>query len=228
MPELLSYELDGRIGTIRMDDGKANAFSIDMLEELHEAVEQARKDEAILVITGREKFFSAGFDLKVFTEQPDQVVRMLTLGAELCEKILGFPTPVITAVPGHAIAAGTFLPLCADRRIGIEGPYKVGLNEVKIGLTVPLFVIELAKQRLTPSHYNRAVITAETYTPEGAVEAGFFDQVVAPGDLEAVTAEAAAEFATLDPAAHKATKERVRGESLKALRAAIDEELSQQ
>jgi len=228
MTDLLSYELEGRIATITMDDGKANAFSIPMLEQLHEAVDQARKDEAIVVLTGREKFFSAGFDLKVFTEQPDQVVRMLNLGADLCEKILGFPTPVITAVPGHAIAAGTFLPLCADRRIGIEGPWKIGLNEVKIGLTVPLFVIEIAKQRLSPAHFQRAVVTAETYTPEGAVEAGFFDRVVAPGDLEAATAEAAAEFATLDPAAFKATKERVRGENLKSLRTAIDEELAQQ
>lgn len=228
MPELLTYELDGRIATITMDDGKANAFSIAMLEELHEAVEQAEKDEAILVITGREKFFSAGFDLKVFTEQPDQVVRMLTLGATLCEKILAFPTPVITAIPGHAIAAGTFLPLCADRRIGIEGPWKVGLNEVKIGLTVPLFVVEMARMRLTPSHFNRAVITAETYTPEGAVEAGFFDQVVAADRLEAVTAEAAAEFATLDPAAHAATKLRVREGAIAAVRSAIETELEQQ
>jgi len=225
MAELLTYELDGGIATITMDDGKANAFSIAMLNELHGAFDQAEKDEAILVITGREKFFSGGFDLKVFTDHPEQINEMLTLGATLCERALAFPRPVITAASGHALAAGTFLPLCADRRIGIEGPFKVGLNEVKIGMTVPLFAVELARQRLTPAHFSRAVITAETYDPAGAAEAGFFDQVVAPEDLAETTAAVAQEFLGLNAEAHVVTKLRVRGGAIKAVRSGIEIEL---
>ena len=103
---------------------------------------------------------------------------MLTLGARLSERVLSFPTPVLVACSGHAIAAGTFAALAADLRIGVEGPFKLGLNEVRIGLTVPLYVVELARQRLAPADFNRALITAEMYGPEEAVDAGFLDAVL--------------------------------------------------
>lgn len=225
MTELVTYELEGRIASITIDDGKVNAFSIPMLQALHGALDQAERDNAVVILTGREKYFSAGFDLKVFTEQPERIVEMLTLGATLCERVLSFPTPVVVACSGHAIAAGSFLPLAADTRIGVEGPYKLGLNEVKIGLTVPLFVIELARQRLAPAHFDRAVVSATMYDPQEAIAAGFLDRVVAADELRTVSLEAAEQLAGLDPEAHKATKLRARADSLKALRSAIEEEL---
>ena len=144
MTELVTYERDERIATITMDDGKVNAFSIPMLEAVHAAFDQAERDGTIVILTGREGYFSAGFDLKVFGGgDVGQVIEMLTLGATLAERILGFATPVIAACPGHTVAAGAFMALAADMRVGIDGPYRIGLNEVKIGLTVPWFVIEL-------------------------------------------------------------------------------------
>jgi enoyl-CoA hydratase len=227
MTELATYELKDRIATITIDDGKVNAFSIPMLKAIHAAFDQAERDEAIVILTGRENYFSAGFDLKVFAGgEVDQVIEMLTLGATLVERILGFTTPVITACSGHTVAAGAFLPLAADLRIGIEGPYRIGLNEVKIGLTVPWFVIELARQRLQPAHFNRAVISATMHSPSEAVTAGFFDRVVPTDELRAASLDAAAELAELNPAAHAATKLRVRGNSLKAIRSAIETELT--
>jgi enoyl-CoA hydratase len=151
---------------------------------------------------------------------------MLTLGARLSERILSFPSPVLVACSGHAIAAGTFPALSADLRIGVEGPFKLGLNEVKIGLTVPLYVVELARQRLSPADFNRALVNATMYRPEEAVGAGFLDRLVAPEALEQAAAEAAGELAKLDRGAHSATKLRVRERALEALRAAIDAELA--
>jgi enoyl-CoA hydratase len=228
MAELATYELEGRVATIAMDDGKVNAFSIEMLKEVHAAFDQAEGDEAVVVLTGREKFLSAGFDLKVFSERPGEIVEMLTLGARLSERILSFPTPVLVACNGHAIAAGTFAALAADLRIGVDGPFKIGLNEVKIGLTVPLYVVELARQRLTPRDFSRSLVTGSMYSPSEAVAAGFLDRVVAVEELREVSLAAAEELAGLDMAAHAATKLRVRDGALKALREAIDTELSQQ
>jgi enoyl-CoA hydratase len=228
MAELASYELEGRIATIAMDDGKVNAFSIEMLKAVTAALEQAAKDEAVVILTGREKYFSAGFDLKVFSERPAEIVEMLTLGARLCERLLSFPTPVLVACNGHAIAAGTFPALAADLRIGAEGPYKLGLNEVKIGLTVPLYVVELARQRLTPRDYNRALVTAATYDPAEAVQAGLLDRVVPVEQQREASLAAAEELAGLNMDAHAATKLRVRAGALRALREAIDTELTAQ
>jgi enoyl-CoA hydratase len=228
MAELASYELEGKVATIAMDDGKVNAFSIEMLKAVLAALDQAESDGAVVVLTGREKFFSAGFDLKVFQERPQEIVEMLTLGARLSERILCFPTPVLVACPGHAIAAGTFPALAADLRIGVEGPFKLGLNEVKIGLTVPLYVVELARQRLTPRDYNRSLTTAHMYSPEEAVAAGLLDRVVPVEELREASIAAAEELAGLNMEAHAATKERVRGTALTALREAIESELAQQ
>jgi enoyl-CoA hydratase len=228
MAELASYELRDGVATIAMDDGKVNALSIAMLGRLHECLDEAERDGAVVVLTGREGFYSAGFDLKVFQEEPERIVEMLTLGATLCERVLAFPTPVVVAAGGHAIAAGTFTALAADLRIGVEGPFKLGLNEVKIGLTVPLFVVELARQRLTPAEFNRALGTARMYTPEEAVAAGLLDRLVPTEELEAAAAEAAAELAGLNMDAHRATKLRIRASAIAALREAIETELGAQ
>jgi enoyl-CoA hydratase len=227
MAELASYELEGSIATITIDDGKVNAFSIPMLKALHTAFDRAERDGAIVVLTGRENYFSAGFDLKVFAGgEVDQVIEMLTLGATFAERILSFPTPVIAACSGHAVAAGSFVLLAADLRIGTEGPFQIGLNEVKIGLTVPWFAIELARQRLTPAHFDRAVVNATMHSPSEALAAGFLDRVVSAGELRAASIDGAAALAELNLAAHAATKLRVRGSALKAIRTAIETELT--
>jgi enoyl-CoA hydratase len=226
MAALVSYDRDGQIATITMDDGKVNALSVPMLRELHAAVDQAEHDGVGVILTGRDGYLSAGFDLHVFAAGVDDVHEMLLLGATLTERLLGLPTPVVIACSGHGVAAGAFLLLSADLRIGVEGPFQIGLNEVKIGLTVPGFVIELARQRLHPAAFDRSVVNAVMCSPEQAVAAGFLDRVVPRGELRAAGLEAAAQLAGLDPAAHAATKLRARGPTLTAIRTAIEREIT--
>jgi enoyl-CoA hydratase len=225
MTELVTYELEGRIATITMDDGRVNALSVAMLRTLHDAFEQAERDGAVVVLTGREGCFSAGFDLKVFARGGDEILEMVTLGARLAERVLAFPTPVLTACSGHAIAAGTFVPLAADLRIGVEGPFQLCMNEVKIGITMPWYALELARHRLAPAHFDRAVVGAAMYSPSEAVAAGFLDSVVTPEKLRSVSRQAAEALAELDPAAHAATKLRARARALAALRSGIESDV---
>jgi enoyl-CoA hydratase len=226
MSKLATYGLDGRIATIAMDDGKANVLSIAMLRSLHAALDQAERDRAVVVLTGREGCLSAGFDLKVFAAGGAPVQEMLMLGATLTERLLGSATPVLVACTGHGVAAGAFLLLSADMRIGAEGPFQIGLNEVRIGLTVPWFVIELARQRLQPAHFDRSAVNAAMYSPTEAMAAGFLDRVVPAGDLQAAALDAANSLAALDADAHASTKLRARGATLKAMRAAIESEIA--
>jgi enoyl-CoA hydratase len=226
MSGLVDYKLDGAVATIALDDGKLNVFSIAMLQALHAALDDAERDGAVVVLRGRERCFSAGFDMNVFGAGPEPILEMLTLGATLAERVLSFPRPVLVACSGHAIAAGTFLALAADVRIGVDGPFQIGLNEVKIGLTVPSFAIELARGRLAPAHFDAAVVGARMYDPEGAVTAGFLDRIVPATELERASLAAAAQLAELNGPAHAATKLRARAETLDRLRAAIDGELT--
>jgi enoyl-CoA hydratase len=225
MADLTTYALADGVATIALDDGKANALSIAMLKSIHADLDRAESDGAVVILTGRPGYFSAGFDLRVFREEPENIVEMLILGATLCERLLSFPRPVLVAAPGHAIAAGSFVALSADLRIIVDGPFKVGLNEVQIGLTMPLFVVELARSRLNPAHFHRAVVNAKMYEPATAVGAGFFDEAVPAEEFLLRVQEGAAELAGLNADAYSATKERARGATVEVVRAAIDSEL---
>jgi len=207
-----------------MDDGKVNCMSLTMLAEMNRALDQAERDEVTVVITGRQGLFCGGFDLATFKEGGEPLYRMLKGGAELVARVMAFPTPVVTACSGHAVAMGVFLAISGDARIGASGPFKIVCNEVAIGLTLPRFAIEIVRHRLTPAHFNRALINAEAYSPEQAVEAGFLDRVVPPVELMAQATQVAQALAGLHPRAHEESKLLVRERALGAIRAAIDEE----
>jgi enoyl-CoA hydratase len=120
------------------------------------------------------------------------------------------------------LAMGAFLLLSADVRIGAAGAFKIGANEVAIGMTLPHAALEICRHRLNPTHFARAILTAEIYSPEHAVTAGFLDHVVPAGEVLARASDTAAAQAKLDLAAHAATKLRARAAFLSALRTAIE------
>ncbi len=165
MPELVTYQRSDRVSTITMDDGKVNVFSLAMLGALHEAFDRAERDGTVVLLRGRPGYFSAGFDLKVINGASEDVALMLRLGATLAGRILSFPAPVVAACTGHAFPAGAFLLMAADTRLGADGPFKLGLNEVRIGLTLPWFAIVLARHRLTPAHFDHAAVTGTMFDP---------------------------------------------------------------
>lgn len=222
MGTLVTSRLDNSIATITLDDGKVNVLSPDMLAQVNAALDDAA-DAAVVVLTGRPGIFSAGFDLRVFeTGGPAEAERMVRGGFELAVRLLTFPAPVIIACPGHAIAMASFLLLAADYRIGADGPYKITANEVSIGMTIPGAAIEICRQRLSPAYLSRALTLAEAFPPAEAVAAGFLDLVVPGPDLADAAVAAAGRLAELDRAAHAATKLRVRGPVVAAMRADLE------
>lgn len=223
MSSLIHYEAHDAVSTITFDDGKANAMSPAMLQALNAALDRAQADGNVVLLAGRPGMFSGGFDLAVFKQDPALLLNMLKGGAETAQRLLSFPAPVVVACTGHAIAMGAFLLLSCDVRIGVlDGPFKICVNEVQIGMTVPRFAIEVCRQRLTPAHFNRAVNTAEPYTPQQAVDAGFLDSLVPAAELLPAARAKAVAMSKLVRDAHVATKKRVRESTLNALRVAID------
>jgi enoyl-CoA hydratase len=222
MAEFLSYRRAQSVATIAIDDGKVNVLSLRMIDAINEALDQAQWDQAVVVIGGRPGVFSAGFDLPVLRAGGPDAATMVRRGFQLAERLLAFPFPVVIACTGHALAMGAFLVLAADHRIGAEGPFKIGANEVAIGLTMPQFGIEICRQRLAPAYFQRAVVSAEIFLPEGAVAAGFLDQIVPAQELAATAQAIATRLSTLSMAAHAATKQRVRAETLQGIRRAIE------
>lgn len=219
--KFVTYDFQNKMATITMNDGGKNLISPQMLFELNKALDQAEKEAAVVIITGYDNIFSAGFDLKVLKKGAKKAFKMLNGGFALTTRLLSFPTPVVIACNGHAIAMGVFLLLSGDYRIGVEGPFKIVANEVALGLTMPATAIEVCKQRLTPAHFGRAVMLAEEYAPSTAVEAGFFDCTVASNELLLQKAiSTATAYTKLDLDAHHRTKLRTRKQLIKALKRA--------
>lgn len=226
MQNLVNFSYADQVSTIVMDDGKANVMSPAMLSALYTAFDDAERADGLVLFSSGGKHFSGGFDLSVLaTGTHQEKVEMLKAGAELALRILSFPRPVITLCQGNALPMGAFLLLASDVRIAADGPYRIGLNEVMIGLTLPYFAIEIARQRLTPAYFNRALMTGEMFEPQEAAIAGFFDRVVAPESMGDVVAETLLALSKIDYAAHAATKARARKGAIDAVRAAIDAEL---
>jgi enoyl-CoA hydratase len=218
MSSLVTYEVTSEVTRISMDDGKVNALSPAMLEELTIALDRAAGEGGVTVLSGRPGVFCAGYDLKVMRDAPEVRGRLLEQGFAFALSLLEHPVPVVIECGGHAMAMGALLLLCADYRIGVEGAFKVTTNEVAIGMGMPWAGVEIARQRLTPTHFFRALALAEPYTPAESVDAGFLDEVVSAEDLRDAVQSKASQLATLSSEAHTAVKQRVRKQSLDAIR----------
>lgn len=217
----VEYNLQDRVATIRMDDGKRNALSPQLLREIHAAFEQAESDRAAVIITGRESVFSAGFDLYVMKRGGINALRMLRMGYALTARVSAYPYPVVAACNGHVMAMGVFLMLSADYVIGSRGDFKISANEVAIGLTMPRVAAAMLRHRLNPAAFQRAVTLSQYFDVESALNAGFFDELVDPVNMTSRAESCANEFKKLDPKAHAASKRRIRKALIRKIRVSI-------
>jgi len=219
--ESVQYSLKEKVATIRIDDGKRNALSPQILREIYQALDQAESDHAAIIITGRESVFSAGFDLNVMKRGGLNAIRMLRAGYALTARILAYPHPVIAACNGHSLAMGVFMMLSADYVIGSRGDYKIAANEVAIGLPMPRVAAAMLRHRLNPAAFQRAVTLSEYFDVESALDAGFFDALVDPEDLSSRAEALAGELQDLSPVAHKVSKRRIRAALIRKIRFSI-------
>ena len=222
MSNLVPYSLLDGVATLTLTNGKVNAMSPAVIADLNAALDQAEADQAVVILTGQPGILSGGYDLKVMVSSPQAALDLVASGSALARRMLAHPQPIIVACPGHAIAKGAFLLLSADYRIGVEGTFQIGLNEVKIGMTMHQVGIALARDRLSPAVFQRSVNNAEMFSPQGALQAGFLDQVVPVEALMSTANAVAQQFRQLNMTAHKNTKRKVRKALLDTLDAAIE------
>ena len=221
----IGYRLEGSVAALDFDDGKANAVSPAAIDGLNAAMDRAEREAEAVLLTGRPGRFSAGFDLTTLKQGPEAARDLVSAGAELLLRLYEAPLPIVAACSGHALAMGAVLLLGCDFRIGVSGDFKIGLNEVAIRMTLPVFAVEIARDRLSRRHFQRAVIQAEIYGPEGAMDAGYLDRIV-PAERLAEEAMAEAErVAGLPRRAFSETKRRVRGESVERIRRSLAEDM---
>jgi enoyl-CoA hydratase len=222
MNEFVTYQSEDNFVVITIKNGKANAISHEVIHGLNRSLDKAQQENKVVILTGQNGIFSAGFDLKVMTKSSESAKELVIKGSKLSLRMLSFTQPIIVHCSGHAIAKGAFLLLSSDYRIGVAGDFKIGLNEVMIGMTMHHAGIAIAKARLSEVYLNRSVNNAEIYNPKEAIKAGFLDVIVPEKELLSTAIKVAEMFSKLNKKAHFETKLKVRKTHLKDLEKAID------
>jgi len=226
MSEHVTLTLVDDVAHIAIDDGKANALSHDVIDALNDALDQAVGDAKAVLLSGRPGRFCAGFDLSVMNGGPDAVRALVRAGALLSMRLYELERPVVIACTGHALAAGAILLMSADVRVGTAGAFKIGLNEVAIGMPIPVFAAELARDRLSRRHVTAATALATIYDPVGAIDAGYLDTVAEPDAVvDEALARARSLASTLNPRAFGATRSTMRAAVARHVRGTLDEDI---
>ena len=217
----LSKESD--ISIIKLDDGKANAFSYNMLSQVNELLAKVPRDSGALVITGREGLFSGGFDLKTLaTGDMEKITKMVQLGYNLLLELFSFDRPIVAAVSGHSIALGLFVTCSADYRIAIDGKYVCQANEVRNNMDIPNQIMEILKTRVDKKYFYPAVYHSDAYSVQESIKVGFIDEVVSEDQFMERVMEKAKELATLPHPFYANTKKTAQNDVRQKISDAIE------
>lgn len=217
----MEYQLNGDVAVLTFDDGKANAIGNAFMDAMIDGLSRAQQEAAAVVITGRAGLLSGGFDLKEIEKGAEAVKAMMKKGSNMFYRLFSHPQPLIIACTGHAIAAGAFLLLTADNRIGAAGDFKIGLNETAIGSTFPVFGIQFARTRLTPAYLTRSFVQSESFSPEEAMAAGFLDEVQPPESVMETAMDLAQRLGKLPARVYAQNKLDIRKPAIDAIRASL-------
>jgi len=223
----ISLRKEGNISIITIDDGKANVFGLPMTQALSAALDEVDTKAGAIVIEGRDGMYSGGFDLNVIKANDPDAGRKMTLGGvHVALKAFDFPRPIVAAVTGHAIAMGAIFNTGLDWRVGAKGDFKHGLNEIRAGLILPVFAIELPRFRINPRMYQEAAMQSRLFSPEEAVEAGFLDEVADADKVREVAYRKAEELSSLPNPMYAVSKLRDRGPTKKYVMETLESDLA--
>jgi len=208
---VLTIRIDDRDGGVRvltLDRPPANALDESVLGDLGAALDTARTDDAVraLVLTGAGAFFSGGFDLTAPPRDAAAAGALQTLYRDVHVRLLGFPKPTLAQLAGHAIAGGLVLVLACDYRLGAEGDYKVGLNEVAIGSSFPRAALEIVRLRLPHPRAAELLLGAALYPASQAIRLGIVDELLPPATLADTVLRRAARMGAFPRGAYAHTK----------------------
>jgi len=208
----VEVQLHGGIATVVLERGKVNALNPVVVEELSATFSTLQSDTAAsaVVLTGRGKFFSFGFDIPEFLSYTrEEFTNFLTSFTTLYRNLFIYPKPLVAALNGHAIAGGCMIALACDSAIMVQGSAKISLNEIAFGSSVFAGSTEMLQFR-TGSRASDVVYSGAMYSPAEAQEIGLVAEVVAPEALLDRAREIAGELASKRPAAFASIKSLLR------------------
>lgn len=171
---------------VQLDRGVANALNLEILQELKAAFEALAIDEKVkgVVLTGKENFFSAGLDvIELYDYDADKIQLLFDTLFEAMRAMISFPKPLVASITGHAPAGGCVLAICADHRVMAEGKYRIGLNEIPVGIIMPKYIYETYAFWLGSGKAYQYILEGKLASTTEALNVGLVDKVVAPEEV---------------------------------------------
>lgn len=214
----------GEILELRLARPPANALNHALVQELHAAVTRAPQHGAkALVLSGSAGMYSGGLDVpELLSYDRATMSRFWRDFFELLRSIAISPIPVTAAITGHSPAGGAVLAIFCDHRIAAEGKFKIGLNEVQVGLPVPRVILAALVRLVGHRHAERLAVRGLLISPEEALATGMVDNLVVPDEVVPAALAWCREMLALPPAAMAITRRTLRADF-----AALFDELSE-
>jgi enoyl-CoA hydratase len=195
------------------------------MDALDAALDRAEREASAVVLAGRAGRYSAGFDLQEMMAGPERAQALVTRGAGILLRLYALPLPLVMACTGHALAGGALVLLTGDVRIAARGAFRIGLNEVQIGMPVPVLAMELARDRLAPGHLLPSTLFARVVDPEQAVAAGWVDELADADALLDAALGRARQLSQLSRHAYSLTKTILRERTIAYVRSMLEADM---
>lgn len=184
--ETLQLEKRNDYGLLTIDRGRSNPMNLTMIQEIIEVLKTLKHDDSVkgLIIAGKENFYSAGLDLPEIMTYDREKTRALWKGfMDMIVELVAFPKPLIAAITGHAPAGGCIIAISCDYRIMAGGEYKIGLNEVPVGIVVPEHIFELYAFWIGRHRAYQFLLEGRLMKPQQASDVGMVDVIVPEGQV---------------------------------------------
>jgi 3,2-trans-enoyl-CoA isomerase len=219
----------GAVRELRLDRPPANALSPELIVALTRAVESAAPDGArALVLSGSRGRFSAGLDVPLLLTLDRPAIATLWRDLyELLRALALSPIPIAAALTGHATAGGTVLPIFCDFRVVAQGDWKLGVNEVQVGLPLPPVIFAGLRRLLGAHQAERLAVGGLLISPDEAARIGLVDEVVPLDQVVSRAVDWSRGLLTLPVDAMAATRRRARADLSELFSGSFDLELEQ-
>jgi enoyl-CoA hydratase len=214
----------GHVAILRLAHGKVSALDAELCATLGgEIVSLAAGPSTALVLTGSGPAFSAGVDLyRVLDGGEPYLARFLPALEGLLQTLLTFPKPAVAAVNGHAIAGGCIIAAACDHRVMADGPARIGIPELIVGVPFPALPLEIVGARVPAAALRQLVLTGRTVKAPEARDLGLIDEVVDPDALIPRARDVAEQLSLIPAASFALTKRAFCDPLLDRVRAAAD------
>ncbi len=197
----------------QLNRGSSNPINEEMVEDLITLLNIVKEDDSKegLILTGKPNFFSAGLDIvELYDYDKTQFEAFWNRFIKMMHEFVAFPKPFIAAITGHSPAGGCVMAIGCDYRVMAEGKYKIGLNEIPVGIIVPTSIYETYAHWVGTRNAYQYIMEGRLMDGKEALKIGLIDELVDPKEVLIRAEEKMKTYLSFEQNAWKKTKRNLR------------------